>query len=659
MNNQTKTNKKRVLLTFIESGMGHITSIQSIADNLRNYYADNFELIESYIMQEDGDRSLINFENFIIKQTKNTNRFPGYGRFIFWFLSLMGGVKFMRVLHRSVFRKFTNHCLQAFKKRNPDVIVSTHYFLTFVALEYKKKINKNVKVITYNPDNNVHCWWDNREHLFLVNNKSAYFEAIGKRKFNPALVHDVGFIARNEILQCNDSKENERQKLGIDKDKFCVIVADGAYACAKSRKVTNQLLKTNQNLTLIMVAGKNKKLFEYYNNLIKKGKIKNNINLIVLPFTKNIYEYYKVADVFITKAGPNAVLDAVFMGTPVLIDYYAHPIEKATLKLFVDELQVGKAIFKPQKIKKQIENWVMNNGELLQLKNNTIAIDKFASGGVKVADAIWQECTRQEFFVSTNDYYNNLYSLAHEHKFDSYTTPINYLNVKKQINYKKIEKKSIFNKQISLFIHCMIFLIVPFINFFYFGFKVKGRKNLKGLNSAITISNHVSKMDCLWTMQILKKRRLLITVAPHNNKKGLFGKLLEISGVVPLPSNFSQGKNFVALTKNVLKKRTYLHFYAEQALWRGYRQSRPLKKGAFYYASKNNVPVVPIVYCFRKNHRVTAFVCPPIYPKVNLSTKENCNFLQNEAQKIYDQTIISFYGYDKDKYKMDEVAIAR
>ncbi len=388
--------KKRVLMTYIESGMGHITSITSISDNLKKFYGDQFEIIDSYIMDEDDDKSLKSWENFIIKQTKNTNRVRGFGDFIFFFLNMMGGVKFMRATHRSVFVKFTRHCMEAFRKRKPDIIVSTHYFLTFAALEYKRKIDPNCKVVTYNPDNNVHCWWDDRPHLFVVNNERAYNEAVGKRKFAPEMVKKVDFIARDDIINANSTREEYREKYGIDKDKFCVIVADGVYACGKARKVVDQLLNSDKEMTLVFLAGKNDKLFNKYTAMKESGKVKENIKLIVLPFTKEIYEWYKAADVFVTKAGPNAVLDSVFMGTPVLIDYYAHPIEKATTRLFIDQYKVGKAIYSPKKIKVQIEKWIEDSSELKEFEKNTSVIDKNNNGGKAIADYIYEESMRPE-----------------------------------------------------------------------------------------------------------------------------------------------------------------------------------------------------------------------------------------------------------------------
>lgn len=386
---------KKVLMTYIESGMGHITSIASIQDNLKKYFDDEFEIESSYIMREDNDKVLINWEKFITRQTKNTNRLPGFGNFCFGLLTLLGGPKFLRFSHRTIFRRQTNHAIEAFKKRNPDVIVSTHYFMTFAALEYKRKVNPNCEVVTYNPDNNVHMWWDNRDHLFIVNNAVAYNEAINKKKFNPDFVNQVNYTARDSILNSNLTREEYREKLGIDKNQFCVIVADGVYACGKAKMVATQLLKSDKPMTLIFVAGKNQKLYNRFSKMKERGKVKKNIDLIVLPFTKEIQEYYKASDVFVTKAGPNAVLDSVFMGTPIIVDYYAHPIEKMTTKLFVEKLKVGKAIYKPSKIKKQIEAWIDDNSELKVYEKNTAAINKYSNGGKDAAILIHKYCQKE------------------------------------------------------------------------------------------------------------------------------------------------------------------------------------------------------------------------------------------------------------------------
>ena len=652
--------KKKVLMTYMESGMGHITSIKSISDNLKRLYPDEFEIVDSYIMQEFGNKAQIKMEKFIIKQTQRTNKIRGYGNFVFFLMEHLGKLGLLKFSHKTFFARAVKETLKAFEKHKPDIIVSTHYFMTYCGLEYKEHVDRNVKIITYNPDNNTHCWWDNREHLFIVNNEYAYFETIGKRKFNPGLVKQVYYTARDEILNANLTREEYRIKLGIPQDKFCVIVADGAYAMGKSKKVVDELLKTDKPLTIIFLAGKNQKLFDKYNALKNSEKIKQNITLIVLPFTNNIYEYYKAANLFITKAGPNAILDSVFMNTPIIVDYYAHPIEKATTKLFIDTLGVGKAIYNPIKIKQEVEKFIDNPISLLPYEENTKKIDKTKNGGETIANLIYAESQRNEVFETKDSYKNYLYELAQNEQYDTYTTPINYTNQKKCLNYDEIRKKTVVSKVYSKIVKSILRLFGPIINHVGFRIKIEGKKNLKNVKSGITISNHVHYLDCLWNMHALSlKKKVYITGAPHNFKKGFFGATLKAGGFLPLAASFSENKKFSNYLTEILQNGGFVHFYPEQAMWLKYEQSRPLKKGAFYYASQNNVPIIPIVICFRKSKikrtLVTVKICQPIYPNKNLTQKENCEYMNKLAQKVYDKTIIDFYNYDQEKYSMDTI----
>ena len=374
--------KKKILVTFIESGFGHITSARAISDSLKEKYSDEYDIQDVNIMKEN--EKSVAFEKFLTNQTKATNKIHGYGFFVFALMETLGGVKLLKFTHKTIFKQYVKATVETIKNHKPDCIVSTHYFITFCALEYKKQYDPNCLVVTYNPDNNVHPWWDNRDGIFISNNIYATSEAVNRRKFLGENCYTVNFTARNDIVTCNQPKEFFREKYGIDKDTFCVIVADGGYALGKCKSVTNQLLKTKKKLTIISVAGKNQKMLNYFLD----KKVNDNINFIPLPFVENIYELYRAADLFITKAGPNSVLDSVFMGTPVLIDYYPHPIEKATKKLFVDKYKCGEYISSPYKIRKRVEQFIDDPSLLDTYIKNTHKFKKECNGSMEIADII-------------------------------------------------------------------------------------------------------------------------------------------------------------------------------------------------------------------------------------------------------------------------------
>ncbi len=381
--------KPRILLTYIESGMGHIMSMKAISEGLKEKYSDQLEIIESYVMDQ-GNKDTADFEVFLSNCTKETNRHKAFGVGVFWFLEIAGKQHFMRFIHRTVFKKYTDATVQALLAYQPDVIISTHYFITFAAIELKKRYMPNLTVITYNPDNNVHVWWDNRSDLFINNNLAACDEAIKKRQFAYEKIRRVFFTAREEVANANGSKEEYRLKYDLPKDKFTIMIADGAYASGKAKKVCNELLKLKFPVTIIMLAGKNEKVYQYFEK--KRNKISSNIHFVNLKFTPLAYEYYGASDVFITKSGPNAVLDSLFMGTPVIVDYYAHNIEKATAKLFVDTLKCGITCYHISKINKHVTYLYEHPDFLDELRKNIKkSINKNQNGASQIADIIMNE----------------------------------------------------------------------------------------------------------------------------------------------------------------------------------------------------------------------------------------------------------------------------
>ena len=387
--------KTRVLVTYIESGMGHIMSASAIAGKLKEKYGNELEIIEENIMKCDNNKNQIKFEKFMSDQVKITNKVKGYGTFMFWLIDFLGNQRFLKVVHRTIFKKATDATIEAMRKRNPEVIISTHHFITFCAIELKRKFMPNLTIITYDPDNNVHCWWDNRSEIFITNNEIAVKEAIEKRKFKPEALKKVFFTARDSVVNANGTKEEYRKKYGLPLDKFAVIVADGAYASANAKKYTLELMKTDLPLTIVMLAGKNEKVLNFFKEKAKKTK--SNITLIPMGFTDKAYELYGACDVFITKGGPNAILDSLYMGTPVLANFYAQNMEKAAINLFVNIMGCGVAIYNKKKARKQVEEWIKNS-ELLNVYKDNIKrqIDKNQNGSSQIADIIMEEIEKKE-----------------------------------------------------------------------------------------------------------------------------------------------------------------------------------------------------------------------------------------------------------------------
>lgn len=204
-----------------------------------------------------------------------------------------------------------------------------------------------------------------------------------------------------------------------------------------------------------------------------------------------------------------------------------------------------------------------------------------------------------------------------------------------------------YNHLCSGFLECLFHLFVRFIaliagvfiNGLAFGMKVRGRKNLRRVKSAVVTCNHVNNFDNLMVRNALFGHRLYIVVGEFNNKKGFFGRCLKAGGTLPLSANLRAMINLRKATEQLLKKRNYVLFYPEEAEWWMYEKPRPFRNGAFHFAATANVPVIPIFLTFSdpkglrakivKSKVVTVHIMPPIYPKEHNSVKENVDYMRD------------------------------
>jgi len=199
----------------------------------------------------------------------------------------------------------------------------------------------------------------------------------------------------------------------------------------------------------------------------------------------------------------------------------------------------------------------------------------------------------------------------------------------------------------------VLYLVVPILLFFSVGFRVRGKKNLKGLKGGIIVTNHVHYFDSLMVEGLAPYRKIFHTGAGFNSKRGIRGELLKLLGYMPLNGTFSAQKNFNKRLENILKKGGYVQFYPEHAFWLRYKKPRPYMDGAFKYAAKFSVPVIPTFITFESTplrrffhmkERAVLNVLPPIYPDENLTLRDNASRLSSRAHEAAIECYRRVYG---------------
>lgn len=201
--------------------------------------------------------------------------------------------------------------------------------------------------------------------------------------------------------------------------------------------------------------------------------------------------------------------------------------------------------------------------------------------------------------------------------------------------------------------------------------KIVGLENLKSVKTgAIITCNHFGAIDSFIMDQTFraakfkhKKLYKVIREGNYTNPPAGFAPIMRYCDTLPLSQNKQTMKKFLRATNQLLQKGNFVLVYAEESMWWNYRKPRPLKNGAFRFAVKNNVPVVPVFVTMRDSNQIgpdgfpiqihTVHIEKPIFANKNLDDKQNIEQMkqknfeiwQNIYQDVYKQPLK--YSYEE------------
>ena len=191
---------------------------------------------------------------------------------------------------------------------------------------------------------------------------------------------------------------------------------------------------------------------------------------------------------------------------------------------------------------------------------------------------------------------------------------------------------------------------------------IVGLENLTSLEGgAIITCNHFNAFDS-FAMQLVydhadtKKHKFFRVVREGNytNFPGFYGFLMRNCNTLPLSSGFKNMQKFMSSVSEILKDGHFILVYPEQSMWWNYRKPKPLKKGAFSMAAKNNVPVLPCFITMQDSdvlgedgfyvQEYTVHIGKPIYPDPDSAVGENAERMKDENYLLWKDIYENNYG---------------
>ncbi|GAA4703122.1 MGDG synthase family glycosyltransferase [Brevibacillus fulvus] len=217
----------------------------------------------------------------------------------------------------------------------PDVVVLTHAYCLAALAETKRQLAQPFQLVVVVTDFHVNPFWIHEQvDRYVVPHESIGEELSIRHGISKHHIHTYGIPLRPAFAhEAQVSKREWKQRVGLDPDRFTVLISGGEGGYGAIRKIVRCLAAHDRSLQLVVITGKNKQL---YRELQQESKL-DNLPLLLLGYVEKMWQWIGAADVYISKPGGITCAEALALGTPLIFYQPLPGQEQKNCQFFLEQ----------------------------------------------------------------------------------------------------------------------------------------------------------------------------------------------------------------------------------------------------------------------------------------------------------------------------------
>ena len=341
--------KPEILFATIAAGGGHVATAHAMSEAVDHHYPGRFELRVSDYMKEVGARKVANLDRLHKDIWRFMLRYPVLARIS---QQLMDAFPRLTIAaQRLLVRGFARAAAADLRKDPPLLIVSNHGLMTAGLAEAKHRYGLEVPVLSFANELFRICsyWADQRTDHIVVPSEEARRDLMrfGVPESKMSSV-GFGYPVRQAFLSV-PPKDEARVRLGLEDRFTCLISSGGEGVGRNQRELVRVLLASDVSPQVVVIAGRNEAL---------KTELKalGTSRLRIEGFVEDMATYLAASDVFVGKAGPASVYEALVIGRPALVTGYAG-LNEVGVTRFVETKRLGRHVRTPRVLLEEVRRY--------------------------------------------------------------------------------------------------------------------------------------------------------------------------------------------------------------------------------------------------------------------------------------------------------------
>ncbi len=315
---------KHILMPIVEAGAGHLATASAIRDGIEACFPGKYAIEIVELSQACG----------AMKEHEFMRRYWRFSLAHRWMADLsMTMMELFHPVSKLYLPLFMPNLLKKgieyFASRQPDLILSTHFFATTIASIAKKKRRISCPVVGVITDPfSPFSWWCEPRADFLLAPSEEVENGLLKRGVKPSQIVRVPFPIERKFYNPLPDRKKLLEKYQLHPQYFTLLVVYGGEGIGKAYDFLPRIIQHKLPLNWLVVCGRNTTLQEKMIELSQRSPYP----IRVFGFVDNMHELMHASDIVVGKAGPSVLFEAMLLGKPLLAtDYSTYMTERKNL----------------------------------------------------------------------------------------------------------------------------------------------------------------------------------------------------------------------------------------------------------------------------------------------------------------------------------------
>jgi 1,2-diacylglycerol 3-beta-galactosyltransferase len=358
--------RPEILFATIAAGGGHVAGAHAMSEAIERYYPGRFELRVTDYMKDLGVARLDRFHK---DSWRRALRYPILARAGQRVIDAFPRLTI--TVERHILRSFARAAAEDLKKDPPLLVVSNHGLITTGLAEARHRHGLEVPVLTFATEPfNISAYWGEPRADRVITASEDGWSRLRRFGVPEERMTIIGRPVRQAFLEA-PPKNEARARLGLE-DRFTCLVSFGGEGVGRNpRGPIRALLASDVHPQVVAITGRNEALKEELKALGTNG-------LRVEGFVENLAEYLAASDVFVGKAGPSSVYEALAVGRPVLASGYAGLNELGVVR-FVEGRGLGRHVRTNATLVREVRRYARDPALLEEIARRCLGLNLASS----------------------------------------------------------------------------------------------------------------------------------------------------------------------------------------------------------------------------------------------------------------------------------------